>query len=265
MPQTVLITGASKGIGLALARVFAREKHNLILVARSQDQLQALQTELSEKYAVEVTLFSYDLTEPGTIQRLFEQIQQQSLTVDILVNNAGYGDYGEFAHSDWEKIQGMILLNVLAVSHLSRLFLPGMIERGYGKVLNLGSTASFQPGPMMAVYFASKAYILSFSEALAAETEGTGVTVTVLCPGPTQSNFGQVANMDEIALMGDVTSDKLPTAEEVAEYGYESLQSGQVIAVHGWLNKALTFAPRFTPRKVIREGVKKFMTPEKKK
>lgn len=262
MTKTALITGASKGIGLALAHVFAKEKHNVILVARSEDQLRALQQELTEKYEVDAVVLSHDLTNQAEIQQLFDQVQQQGLTVDVLVNNAGYGDYGEFAAADWDKLDGMIKLNILALTQLTKLFLPGMIQRGYGKILNLGSTASFQPGPRMAIYFASKAYVLSFSEAIAAETEGTGVSVTVLCPGPTQSNFGQVAGMSEIALMGDVTSDKLPSAQEVAEYGYQALQKGEVVAVHSWVNKILTFMPRLTPRKVIRYGVKKFMTPE---
>jgi len=264
MTQTALITGASRGIGLALANVFARENHNLILVARSEDELKEIQTELSEKHGVNVVVFPRDLTEPTAVQQLFEQIEQQNLTVDILVNNAGYGDYGEFASGDWKKLQGMILLNVLALTHLSRLFLPSMIQRGSGKILNLGSTAAFQPGPMMAVYFATKAYVLSFSEAIAAEAEDSGVTVTTLCPGPTQSNFINASNMDQIAGMGSVATDKLSTAAEVAEYGYASLQKGKVIAVPGILNKFLAFSPRLTPRKVIREGVKKFLSPKSK-
>ncbi len=262
MTPTVLITGASRGIGLAFANVFARENHNLILVARSEDELKEIQTELNEKHGVNVVVLSCDLTEPGAVQQLFEQIEQQSLTVDVLVNNAGFGDYGKFASGDWEKLQGMILLNVLALTQLSRLFLPGMIQRGSGQILNLGSTAAFQPGPMMAVYFATKAYVLSFSEAIAAEAKDSGVTVTILCPGPTQSNFISVSNMDRMAGMGSVTADKLPTAAEVAEYGYASLQKGKVVAVHGTLNKLLAFSPRLAPRKVIREGVKKFLSPK---
>ncbi|MEL7355362.1 MAG: SDR family oxidoreductase [Cyanobacteria bacterium J06560_6] len=262
MTQTALITGASRGIGLALAKVFARENHNLILVARSTDELKAAQQGLSEKHNVNVVVFSHDLINPEERQQLFEKVKQQNLTVDILVNNAGFGDYGEFASSDWEKLQGMLMLNVVALSHLTHLFLPGMISRGSGKILNLGSTAAFQPGPMMAAYFASKAYVLSFSEAIAAETEGTGVTVTVLCPGPTQSNFGKVSNMDKIAAVGSLSADKFPTAKEVAEYGYQQLIQGEVVAVHGLLNKFLTFTPRITPRNVIRQGVKKFMTPK---
>ena len=259
---TALITGASRGIGLALAHVFAREQHHLILVARSTDDLQRAQQNLSETYGINVVVFTHDLTQPDEIQQLFENVQQQNLTVDILVNNAGFGDYGEFASSDWAKLQDMLMLNILGLSQLTHLFLPGMIARGQGKILNLASTAAFQPGPMMAVYFATKAYVLSLSEAIAAEVEDTGVTVTALCPGPTQSNFGKVSNMDQIAVVGNLSSDKFPTAEAVAEYGYQKLTQGKVVAVHGLLNKFLTFTPRIMPRKLIRQGMKSFMAPQ---
>jgi len=260
MTQTALITGASSGIGLAFTQVLAREKYNLILVARSEDKLNEIKQDLISKHDINAVVLSHDLTKTEEIQQLFEQIKQQNLTVDVLVNNAGYGDYGEFADSDWEKLQGMILLNVLALTHLSRLFLPNMIERGQGQILNVASTAAFQAGPMMGVYFATKAYVLSLSEAIAAETEGTGIQITALCPGPTQSNFGEVAGMDKVPGMGNITNDKFPTAHEVAEYGYQCLQKGKVVAVHGILNKFLTFTPRLMPRKLLRDGIKKFMS-----
>ena len=182
-----------------------------------------------------------------------------ALTVDVLVNNAGYGDYGEFAKSDLGKLEGMILLNVLATTQLTRLFLPDMIQRGAGKILNVSSTAAFQPGPMMAVYFATKAYVLSLSEAIAAETEDQGINVTVLCPGPTQSDFISTANMRQAELLNKSTEDKLPTADDVAQFGYDALQSGQVVAVHGLANKLMTFSTRLAPRSLIRKGVKQFM------
>ena len=162
--------------------------------------------------------------------------------------------------ADWEKLEGMILLNVLALTHLTKLFLPGMVQRGSGKVLNVSSTAAFQPGPMMAVYFATKAYVLSFSEAIAAETEDQGINVTVLCPGPTQSDFIETANMNQAAFANKATEDKLPTAAEVAQFGYDALQSGQVVAVHGLANKLMTFSTRLAPRSLIRKGVKQFMS-----
>ncbi|MGC1308386.1 MAG: SDR family oxidoreductase [Phormidesmis sp.] len=262
MNPTALITGASSGIGLELAKTFARNQHNLILVARSEDKLHTLQAELASQHGIQATVLSHDLTDPKAPQQLFDQVQQNGLTVDVLVNNAGYGDYGEFASSDWEKLQGMILLNVLALTHISRLFLPAMIQRASGKVLNVSSTAAFQPGPMMAVYFATKAYVLSFSEAIAAETEDQGIQVTVLCPGPTQSSFIDNANMDKMALANSSTTDKIPTAAEVAQFGYDALTRGQVVAVHGLTNQLMAFSSRLAPRSLIRKGVKKFMAPQ---
>lgn len=262
MTQTALITGASSGIGLAFAEVFAREKYNVVLVARSKDKLNELKNNLQQQYGIQAIVLPFDLTQQNVAQQIFDQLQQQKIVVDVLINNAGYGDYGEFATGDWQKLEGMILLNVLALSHLSRLFLPGMIARQKGQILNVASTAAFQPGPMMAVYFATKAYVLSFSEAISAETEGTGVTVTVLCPGPTQSNFGNVSNMDTLPSMQSVSADKFPTAATVANYGYDQLQAGKVVSVHGFLNKLLTFTPRIMPRSLIRTGIKQFLSPK---
>ena len=256
---TALITGASSGIGLELSKVFARTGHDVILVARSEDKLQALKDELSKAHGIKATVFCHDLTNRSAPQTLFDQVQQAGLTVDVLVNNAGYGDYGEFAKGDWEKLEGMILLNMLALTHLTRLFLPAMIARESGKLLNVASTAAFQPGPMMAVYFATKAYVLSFSEAIAAETEDQGINVTILCPGPTQSNFIETSNMDRMALADKSGEDKLPTSAEVAQFGYDALQKGQVVAVHGIANKLMTLSTRFAPRSLIRKGVKQFM------
>ncbi len=258
--QTALITGASNGIGLALAKRFAAENHDLILVARSEDKLQALKIELSSKHGIEAHVFSYDLTQPDACQSLFDRTQQAGLQVDVLVNNAGYGDYGDFVETDWEKQQGMISLNVMAITHLTHLFLPAMVQRDSGKILNVSSTAAFQPGPKMSVYFATKAYVLSFSEAIAAETDGTGISVTVLCPGPTQSGFIDNANMGKMAAADAISEDKLPSSKEVADFGYEALQKGQVVAVHGTLNKLMTFSNRLAPRAVIRKGVKQFMS-----
>ena len=257
---TALITGASSGIGLELAKVFARNRHDVVLVARSEDKLQALADELSKSYGVQATVLSYDLTDRSAPQALFDRVQQQGIAVDVLVNNAGYGDYGEFAKGDWEKLEGMILLNMLALTHLTRLFLPAMIARGSGQMLNVSSTAAFQPGPMMAVYFATKAYVLSFSEAIAAETEDKGINVTILCPGPTQSDFIDRSNMDRMALANEGSRDKLPTSAEVAQFGYDALQKGEVVAVHGVANKLMTLSTRFAPRSLIRKGVKQFMT-----
>ncbi|MFK8182389.1 MAG: SDR family NAD(P)-dependent oxidoreductase [Phormidesmis sp.] len=257
--QTALVTGASSGIGLAFVKLLARKGFDLILVARSEDKLLELKTEITEQYDIRAFVFSHDLTQSDAPKKIFEQVQQNNLSVHTLINNAGFGDYGEFATRDWSKQQSMIFLNVMALTHLSHLFLPGMIQRGAGGILNVASTAAFQPGPLMSVYFATKAYVLSLTEAIAAEVEGTGVNVSVLCPGPTQSNFAQVAAMGKAAEDSPL-SDKLPSAHEVASYAYDALQKGQVVAVHGTVNKVLTFSNRLMPRSLIRKGVKQFMS-----
>lgn len=258
--QTALVTGASSGIGLAFAKLLASKGYDLVLVARSEDKLLALKDELTEKYGIRAFVCSHDLAQPDAPQKIFEQVQQNNLFVHTLINNAGFGDYGEFVSSDWPKQQSMVSLNVMALTNLSHLFLPEMIQRGSGGILNVASTAAFQPGPLMSVYFATKAYVLSLSEAIAAEVEGTGVNVSVLCPGPTQSNFAQAAAMGKAADTDNPLADKLPSAEAVALYGYEALQKGQVVAVHGMANKALTFSNRLMPRSLIRKGVKQFMS-----
>lgn len=258
--KTALVTGASSGIGLAFAKLLAREGYDLILVARSKDKLLELKSELTAQHAIKAFVFSHDLTQPEAPQQIFDQAQQQGLSVHTLINNAGLGDFGDFVTSDWTKQQSMILLNVMASTHLAHLFLPGMIQRGSGGILNVASTAAFQPGPLMSVYFATKAYVLSLTEAIAAEVEGTGVNVSVLCPGPTQSNFAQAAEMGKVAENDGLSSDKLPSAHEVASYGYRALQRGEVVAVHGVLNKVLTFSNRLAPRSLIRKGVKQFLS-----
>ena len=265
MTQNALITGASSGIGYALANVFAREGYNLILVARSADKLNALQKQLTAQHNISAVVLPFDLTEIEAPRQLFEQVQAQNLTVDVLVNCAGYGDYGEFSNSDWPKQQGIIFLNIHALTYLCRLCLPGMIERGQGKILNVASTAAFQPGPRVSIYFASKAYVLSLGEAIATELEDTGVTVTTLCPGPTRTAFIQTANFDQIAVAENDSLDAMPSAEAVAEYGYKAMKKGKVVAVHGLFNKFLAFSVRFAPRGLIRRGVYQFMAPKSSK
>jgi short-subunit dehydrogenase len=171
-----------------------------------------------------------------------------------LVNNAGVGDFGAFAEADIDKTLGMIQLNVLSLTALTHAYLPGMLERGSGRIMNLASTASFQPGPLMAVYYATKAYVLSFTEAIAEETRGSGVTVTALCPGPTESGFQTAADMELSPL---VANKKLPTSAEVAAYGVEAMNSGVVVAIPGWLNRIMATGTRFTPRPVMRRVVHK--------
>jgi short-subunit dehydrogenase len=245
MPKTALITGASSGIGLELARLFARDKHDLVLVARSGDKLQQLASELIKEHGIRATVITADLSQVGSVKNLFDKLQQEKIDIDFLVNNAGFGDFGFFIESDWNKAEQMINVNITALTYLTRLFLPHMVEKGFGKILNVASTASFQPGPTMSVYFATKAFVLHFSEAIGNELEGTGVTVTALCPGATESGFQAVAGLEESKL---VKGRKLPSSKSVAEYGYRAMMKGTAVAIHGFFNYLMAQGPRFAPR-----------------
>jgi hypothetical protein len=245
MAQTALITGASGGIGYELAQVFAREKHNLVLVARSADKLAALAQQLSQQYGITATVIALDLGKPTAPDELYAELQKRGIPIDILVNNAGYAGYGAFTATDIQMELGMMQLNMVTLTHLTKLFLPAMQQRGAGRVLNIASTAAFQPGPLMAVSYATKAYVLSFSEALAEELHGSGVTVTALCPGPTQTGFQERAAMQDSKL---VAGGGLMTAAQVAEIGYRATMQGTRVAVPGLLNQILAFTHRFTPR-----------------
>jgi len=242
---TALITGASSGIGLEIARVLAHD-HDVVLAARSEPALRKLATELGGNARVVVS----DLSDPEGAARLAAEVPD----VGVLVNNAGFGDFGDFASASPERIDQMIELNVGAVTRLSRAYLPAMLQRGSGRIMNVASTAAFQPGPLMAVYYATKAYVLSFTEALAEETRGTGVTVTALCPGPTASGFQATAAMEQSRL---VRGRKLPSSASVAEYAVKAMNRGDVVAVPGFQNKVLAASVRFSPRPVIRRVVHK--------
>lgn len=260
MAKTALITGASSGIGYELAKVFAANNHDLILVARSTDRLQQIRDELAQNHDLQVNVISYDLSQSASPLALFEHVQQQGLTVDVLINNAGFGDYGAFADCDWAKQSALLQLNMVTLTHLTRLFLPSMLERGYGRILNVASTAAFQPGPFMATYYASKSYVMSFTEALAHEVKGTGVTATVLCPGPTQgTNFQARAELGDVDFFKKF---KLPTAAEVARFGYAALERNQIVAVHGFFNRLLVFGNRLVPRQAITNAVGQLQAPQ---
>ncbi len=241
---TALITGASSGIGLEIARVLA-PRHDLVLVARSASKLEALATELGNARVIVA-----DLADPSAVGTIAAEITD----VDVLVNNAGVGDFGAFASTDPDRTLAMIQLNITSLTALTRAYLPGMLERGSGRVMNVASTASFQPGPLMAVYYATKAYVLSFSEALSEETRGSGVTVTALCPGPTASGFQAAAEMELSPL---VANKKLPTSAEVAAFGVKAMEKGDAVAVPGVLNKVMAAGVRATPRPVMRRLVHK--------
>ncbi len=245
--KTALITGASGGIGYDLAQEFAGHGYNVVLVARSKEKLEQLAQALVTKYGVEALVLAQDLGAPGAPQAIFNQMEKDGVTIDALINNAGFASYGFFHELDQQKELDMIQLNVMALVHLTRLFLPDMVQRKHGQILNVASTAAFQPGPLMAVYYASKAFVLSFSEAIANELEGTGVTVTALCPGPTASGFQARAAMQDSKLVQSGLMD----AETVAKAGYQGLVSGQTIVIPGLFNKIGALAPRFTPRKLV--------------
>ncbi|MEO1590400.1 MAG: SDR family oxidoreductase [Cyanobacteria bacterium J06632_22] len=258
MGKTALVTGASGGIGYELAKVFAQNKHNLILVARSTDKLNRIQHELSEQYGVNATSLTHDLSDNAAPQCLFDQLQEQHRTVDVLVNNAGFGDNSAFVDSDWRKQNSMLQLNVVALTHLTRLLLPGMVARRSGQIMNVASTAAFQAGPYMSVYYASKAYVLSFTEAIAHELKDTGVSAIALCPGPTQSEFQNRANLGDVEFFD---ASKIPTAAAVAQFGYDALQRNQTVAVHGTTNKLLAFSNRLFPRKSITQAIGNLQKP----
>ena len=245
--KTALITGASFGIGLELARIFAREGYNLVLVARTADKLRQVASELEKAHGTRSLILAVDLTDPGTPGYLLDQTSRANILINVLVNNAGFGQYGPFADSDLEECLRQIQLNVTTLTHLTRLYLPGMIGRQEGRILNVASTAAFQPGPLMAVYFATKAYVLHFSEALANELTGTGVTVTCLCPGATRTEFHKRANAAEMNLLKMGSMD----ARTVAEDGYRALMAGKPVVISGFKNWVVAQSVRFSPRRLV--------------
>jgi short-subunit dehydrogenase len=242
--KTALVTGASVGIGRDLAELFARDGHDLVLVSRSEKQLYSLADQFKKEHGVESRVIFKDLSLPGAGQEVHDQVEAAGISVEYLVNNAGFGSVGPFAEMDVTQQLGIVQVNIAALTHLTRLFLPGMIKRGSGRIMNLGSVAGFLPGPGMAVYYASKAFVLSFSEALATELKGTGVTVTNVCPGPTATEFGKRAGMNSSRLMATSM-----TSMRVAEIGYAAMMRGKRCVVTGWTNKILASIPRFVPRR----------------
>jgi len=244
-----LITGASSGIGEALAFEFAKHGHNLVLVARSLDKLEEVGNEIKKKNKVEIEIIQADLGNQKLVEELCDKIEKKGMRIDCLINNAGYGDWGEFSKASWDKISGMVELNVHALTHLTWRLLPDMVKRGNGHVINVASVAAFFPGPYMAVYFATKAYVLSFCEALSEELSGSGVYVTCLCPGPVKSGFQKKA--------GFVHNKNAPTPESVAKYAYRAaMQNKKVIAIPGLYNWVQSKMPHFLPRVAVRKIVK---------
>jgi short-subunit dehydrogenase len=242
---TALVTGGSGGIGLELAKVLARNGFNLVLVARNRDTLEAAAGQLEGKFDVKAHVFAADLTRPDAPEAIFDFLQNENIPIEILINNAGFGLGGEFSETELQRELDMIQVNIGALTHLTKLFLPPMIKRRSGHVLNVASTAAFQPGPLMAVYYATKAYVLSFSEALAEELRNTGVTVTALCPGPTQTDFADTAEVSSSPL---VNAFGIADAADVASYGFDAMMHGKRLAIPGIRNKIVAQANRIAPR-----------------
>lgn len=245
--QTVLITGASSGIGLDLAKVFAAHKFDVILTARSQGKLDELARQLERLHEIRAHVIVADLAQTDGPHQIFSELTRRGLPVDNLVNNAGFGAYGEFSHLPVEAELGMIQVNITALTHLTKLALPQMLERRRGRIMNVASTAGFQPGPLMAVYYATKAYVLSFTEAIANELKGSGVTVTCLCPGATATNFAVRADMEKSRLfkLGAMSS------SAVARAGFRGMMKGKTLIVPGVKNKVMAQSLRLSPRKLV--------------
>ncbi len=252
--ETALVTGASSGIGLDLARVLARNHHDVVLVARTKSKLDEVAAGL-RKSGVTAHVIASDLSRPNAAAELAAELQRRSIDIGVLVNNAGFGLAGAFADTDLQREVDMIQVNVVALTQLTKLLLQPMITRKYGRILNVASTAAFQPGPLMAVYYATKAYVLSFSEAIADELRDSGVTVTALCPGPTQTGFADVANMTHSRLF---TMMRPMSPGRVAEIGYRGMVNGKRIVIPGAKNKVLVQSLRVSPRKTVTALVRKF-------
>lgn len=241
--KTALITGASSGIGYELAKLFAKDGFNLVLVARNADKLNQIASELRDQFNVSIKSIPKDLSVSTAPDEIFAAVKKDLIQIDVLVNNAGFNVYGPFFETDLIKEREMIQVNMVSLTHLTKLFLYEMIKRRYGKILNVASTAAFQPGPFGAVYYATKAYVLYFTEAIANELRGSGVNITVLCPGPTKTEFQKRARMKNSRL----TRSKLMNAEVVAKAGYYGLMKGKSIVIPGMKNKILVLSVRLVP------------------
>ena len=246
--RTALVTGASGGLGLAFARLLAEEKHDLVLVARSEAKLNSLKRELEEEHGITAWVCSVDLSRKGAALEVLRFTQANNLMIDVLINNAGFGDQGSFADCDWQKQEEMVQVDIIALMQLTHLYLPEMIRCGEGRILNLSSVAAFCAGPGMSVYYASKAFVRSFSEAVAEEVRGTGVTVTAICPGPTSTGFAAAADMGS----GSRMFRRAAKPEDVARAGLRALQRGRALSYPGVFTKGMSLLSRLVPRAVSR-------------
>ncbi len=253
MKKVALITGASTGIGKEFAIIHAQMGGDLIIIARSHDKLDALKNEIEAKYKVSVMVMALDLTRPEAPKQVFDTVEKSGITVDFLINNAGFGGLGKFYERPWEKDLAMINLNIVALTALTRFFLPGFVKRNKGRILNVSSTASFMPGPLQAVYFASKAYVTSFSNALAEELHDTNVTVTALMPGATDTEFGRVSGMDKTDMFNKVAG-----AHQVANDGYQGMLKGKLDVVTGlpFMQRVMLAMVPVSPKKLVMKQIR---------
>ncbi|MGB1307591.1 MAG: SDR family NAD(P)-dependent oxidoreductase [Oceanihabitans sp.] len=252
MTKTALITGAASGLGYELALILAKEAYNLVLVDINAQNLAKVKVALEQDFKIQVTTLTKDLSLPNIAQEIIDDLN--NAPIDVLVNNAGFGLFGNFHETNWERESAMLHVHVMTTTHLTKLVLKGMVARGSGKILNMSSLAAFQPGPLMSIYYASKGYMLSFSEAIACELKGTGVSVTALCPGPTKTAFQETVSQDS---KENKITFNMASAKEVAMYGYKAMLKGKPVAIPGAFNKFLATLPRFLPRKVAASIVKK--------
>jgi short-subunit dehydrogenase len=256
MGKTALITGASSGIGYELAKCFAGDGANLVLVARDQARLNQIASELQSTFKVSAKVIAADLSRAIAPTEIHRETERASLAIDYLVNNAGFGTGGAFVETDLQTELDMMQVNMVSLVHLAKLYLPDMRSRGSGGILNVVSTAAFQPGPLMSIYYASKAFVLSFTDAIADELHGTGIIVTALCPGPTATDFQRRAHVEHIRLMKSSPMGMM-TASEVARIGYRGFLEGKVIVIPGLMNKLGVQSVRISPRAAVRRITRK--------
>ena len=257
MGNTALITGASSGIGKELARYHGARGGNLVLVARSEDKLKELKTELENNYGISVMVIAADLAHPESADQIFSATEKAGQQIDILINNAGFGGHGKFHQRELAKDQAMMQVNMASLVSLTHLYLEGMVQRKAGKILHIASTAAFLPGPLQAVYYATKSFVLSFSQAIAQELDGTGVTSTALCPGAVSTGFVAAGDLDGVKVF-----DKAASAESVAECGYEAMLRGDLVKInekglHFLLNWVVPFLPRRVVLKISQKTMEK--------
>ena len=247
--KTAIITGASSGLGYEFTKILASEGYDLVLVARSEGKLYLMKEKLEKPLGIKVYVCAKDLSKPDAAKEIWDYVQEQNLAIDVLINDAGFGDFGKFAQSDLDKQTAMVQVNIMALMQLTYLCLGQMRERRKGEILNLASIAAFAPGPMMSVYYASKAFVLSFTEALSVELKGSGISVTALCPGPTNTGFAKNARLGTSKLF---KAFELTSAQSIAEYGYQAMKKKKVTAVAGKGTRLIVLGTRILPRRIVR-------------